>query len=136
MTETDLLRRTKEFSLRVLRLAGVLPRTEIGRIIIAQLVRSATSVGSNYRAACRARSKRDFINKLGTVEEEADESAFWMEMVMEGGLLPCSPVEALHHEAQQLTRIMVASRISASRALRDEAEQRELIQKSKIKNQK
>ena len=76
MNEDELKLRTKQFALRVLKLTAALPRNTIGRIISGQLVRAGTSVGSNYRAACRARSKAEFIAKLGTVEEEADESAF------------------------------------------------------------
>jgi four helix bundle protein len=117
MTEAELKRRTKQFALRVLRLVGALPRTIEARAIGSQLVRSATSVGANYRAACRGRSKAEFIAKLGTVEEEADESAYWMELVIEGGLLQKPRVDSLHREACELTAIMAASRISASKSL-------------------
>jgi four helix bundle protein len=114
MNETELKTRTKQFALRVIKLVGALPRNTEGRAIGAQLVRSGTSVGANYRAACRGRSKAEFISKLGTVEEEADESAYWMELVIDGGLLPKARVTALHREACELTAIMAASRISAS----------------------
>ena len=87
MTERDLIERTKQFALRVIKLVGVLPRTIEGRAIASQLMRSGTSVAANYRAACRARSKAEFIAKLGTVEEEADESAFWLELIIDAGLL-------------------------------------------------
>jgi four helix bundle protein len=80
----------------------------------SQLIRSGTSVGANYRAACRGRSKAEFISKLGTVEEEADESANWMELIINGGLLPKSKVDALRQEASELTAIMAASRLSAT----------------------
>ncbi|HZR19258.1 MAG TPA: four helix bundle protein [Verrucomicrobiae bacterium] len=79
------------------------------------MVRSGTSVGANYRAACRGRSKAEFIAKLGTVEEEADESAYWMELIIGAGLLKASLVAALYQEANELTAIMAASRISASK---------------------
>jgi four helix bundle protein len=115
MNESELKQRTKQFALRVLRLVGALPKTVEGRAIAGQLVRSGTSVGANYRAACRARSKPEFIAKLGTVEEEADESAYWMEIVIDAGLLAPNKVEDLRHEACQLTAIMAASRISARR---------------------
>ena len=115
MKETELKARTKKFSLRVLKLVSALPRTIEGRAIGGQLVRSGTSVGANYRAACRGRSKAEFISKLGTVEEEADESAYWMELIMDAGLLKTNRVTSLYQEANELTAIMAVSRISASR---------------------
>jgi len=115
MTETELKERTKRFALRVIKLILALPRSTEGRALAAQLVRSGTSVGANYRAACRGRSKAEFISKLGTVEEEADESAYWMELIIDAGLLPKARVEPLLWEASELTAIMVASRISAAR---------------------
>ena len=110
MTETELKDRTKTFARRVLRLIETLPRTESGSIIAGQLGRSGTSVGANYRAPCRARSAADFVSKLGVVEEEADESAFWMELVTEEGMLPAEKVWPLQEEASALTAIMVSSR--------------------------
>lgn len=115
MNEKELQRRTKNFALRILRLVAALPKNTEGRAIGNQLVRSGTSVGANYRAACRARSKAEFISKLGTVEEEADESAFWLELIIEAGILKKSQVDSLLREANELTAIMVASRKSASR---------------------
>jgi four helix bundle protein len=114
MNETDLKNRTKQFALRVLKLVAALPKTTEGRVLSGQLARSGTSVGANYRAACRGRSKTEFIAKLGTVEEEADESAFWLELIIDGGLLVKNKVDALRQEACELTAIMAASRISAS----------------------
>ena len=113
MDEQELKERTKQFSLRVMKLVGALPKTIVGRAIGNQLVRSGTSVGANYRAACRGRSKAEFIAKLGTVEEEADESAFWMELIVEDGLMAPDLVTDLHHEAEELTAIMVASKKTA-----------------------
>src|SRR3712207_5549184 len=107
MDEDELKRRTKQFAPRVMKLVAALPGTPVGRAIGNQLVRARTSVGANYRAACRARSRAEFIAKLGTVIEEADESAFWMELVMEGGLLDKRLVEALYAEANELVAIMV-----------------------------
>ena len=115
MNADDLKRRTKKFALRVMKLVDALPNTRSGNAIGGQLVRSGTSVGSNYRASCRARSRAEFIAKIGVVEEEADESAFWMELIIEGGLLPSGKVTALLNEAGELTAIMAASRISACR---------------------
>ena len=113
MKETELKERTKEFALRVLKLVAALPRTIEGRAIGGQLVRCGTAVGANYRAACRGRSKAEFISKLGTVEEEADECAYWMELMVDAGLLKAKRVTALFQEANELTAIMVASCISA-----------------------
>jgi len=117
MDADDLKKRTKQFGLRILKLVGALPNTIQGRAIGSQLVRSGTSVGANYRAACRGRSKAEFVAKLGTVEEEADESAYWMEMIIEGSLLKQSQVEPLLNEANELVKIMARSRISASSRL-------------------
>jgi four helix bundle protein len=118
MDAEELKKRTKRFALRVLKLVSALPNSLQGRTVGGQLVRSGTSVGSNYRAACRGRSKAEFIAKLGIVEEEADESAFWLELIIEGGLLKASRVQPLLDEANELTRIMASSRISASRKVR------------------
>jgi four helix bundle protein len=104
MNADDLKKRTKQFALRVLKLVAALPKTVAGRAIGGQLVRSGTSVGANYRAACRGRSRAEFVAKLGVVEEEADESAFWMEMIIEGGLLKPKQVEPLLNEANELTK--------------------------------
>ncbi len=113
MNKEDLKKRTKQFALRVIRLVEALPRTQTARVIGNQLLRSATSVAANYRAACRARSQKDFINKLGIVEEEADESLFWLEMVVETNLVPTARVQDLIQEADELTAIFVASRKTA-----------------------
>jgi len=91
---------------------ALLESTE-GRAIGSQLMRSGTSVGANYRAACRGRSKAEFIAKLGIAQEEADESAFWMELIIEGGLMERKLVKPLLEEANELTAIMTASRKSA-----------------------
>ena len=116
MTEIEMKQRTKAFALRVIKLVNSLSRELVARRLGDQLLRSGTSVGANYRAVCRARSKADFINKLGIVEEEADESAFWMELLIESGLVPQCRLEKLLDEANQLTAIMVASRKSTSGA--------------------
>src|SRR5690348_9660659 len=113
MNEQQLKQRTKAFALRILKLVAALPKTIEGRAIANQLVRSGTAVGANYRAACRGRSKAEFISKLGTVEEEADECAYWMELIVDAGLLNAKRVTALFQGANELTAIMAASRISA-----------------------
>lgn len=109
MDEQVLKTRTKQFGLRVLTLVDALPNTTAGRAIGNQLVRSDTSVGANYRAACRGRSKAEFIAKIGMVAEEADESAFWLELIVEGGLLKPELVSPLREEAEELTAIFTAS---------------------------
>src|ERR1051326_9339705 len=113
MTEEELKKRTKQFALRILKLISALPNTTAGRTINNQLARSGTSVAANYRAACRGRSKAEFISKLGVVEEEADESAFWLELIIESSLLQARVVQPLLNEANELTRIMASSRITA-----------------------
>jgi four helix bundle protein len=118
MKPDDLKKRTKQFALRVLKLVAALPRSLAGKTIGSQLVRAGTSVGANYRAACRARSKLEFIAKIGIVEEEADESAFWMELIIEGELMKPQLVQSLVIEANELARIMASSRKSASDALK------------------
>ena len=114
MTEQEMKQRTKTFALRVIKLVDSLPNRLTARRIGDQLVRAGTSVAANYRAACRGRSKADFLSKLGIVEEEADESAFWMEILTEAGLMPAKRVAKLLEEANQLTAIVVASRKTAS----------------------
>jgi four helix bundle protein len=110
MTEREMKFRTKTFALQILKLIESIPDTRSGRILAGQLGRSGTSVGANYRAVCRAKSSADMISKLTVVEEEADESAFWLELLPETELLPAARTEALLKEAGELTAIMVASR--------------------------
>ena len=110
MTEKTLKERTKAFALRVLKLIDSLPDTRSGRVLSGQLGRSGTSVGANYRAACRSRSTAEMISKISVVEEEADESAFWMELIADHGLVAPGKISPLLREADELTAIMVASR--------------------------
>jgi four helix bundle protein len=109
----DLKVRTKQFALRVMKLVDALPRTIQGRAISNQIIGSATSVAANYRAACRARSRAEFIAKIGVVEEEADETCFWLELIIDSGLLTEPRVRPLLSEAGELVAIMAASRKSA-----------------------
>jgi four helix bundle protein len=118
MNAEDLKKRTKQFALRVLKLVSALPTNVQGRAVGSQLVRAGTSVASNYRAACRGRSKAEFVAKLGIVVEEADESAFWLELIIEGTLLPAKLVQPLLDEANELTRIMVSSLVTARSKVR------------------
>ena len=107
--------RLKEYALRVIKLVEALPKTITGRTIGNQLIRSGTSVAANYRAALRARSKLEFISKLGVVIEEADESIFWLELVVDTGLLGNTLVESLLKEADEILRIMIVTRKSAQK---------------------
>ena len=115
MDDVELKQRTKQLALRVLKLVNALPTTTAGQVIARQIARSATSVGANYRAACRGRSKAEFVSKLQTVIEESDETCYWLELIIEGDLLAKGKVEALLDETHQITAIMVASRKSATK---------------------
>ena len=115
MSERDLKKRTKAFALRILKLVDALPNTTAGRALAAQLVRSGTSVAANYRAARRAKSTAHFISKLGDVEEEADETLFWIELLEDSGLVPPKRLTALKSEADELVSIIVASIKTARR---------------------
>lgn len=111
--KSDLNARTKAFALRVFKLVDALPQTLQGRTVAKQIVRSATSVAANYRAACRARSRAEFIAKIGLLEEEADESLFWLELIVDAGLLSRERIAPLLREADELVAIMASSRKSA-----------------------
>ena len=116
MTERELLERTKQFVLQIFKLVGALPQTIQGRAVAAQLIRSGTSVAANYRAACRARSKPELVAKLGVVEEEADETAFWLELIIETELLPAAKVKPLPTEASEIVAIMASSKKTAAKS--------------------
>ncbi len=113
MDKRELQNRTKQFALRVPKLIDVLPRTAAGRAISNQLVRAATSVGANYRSACRARSRAEFAAKLGIAVEEADESLYRLELVRDGKLVPENKLSLLLKEADELTAILASGRKSA-----------------------
>jgi four helix bundle protein len=113
MTTEELKQRTKSFAVRVTRLVDALPNTVKGRAIANQIMRSATSVAANYRAACRVRSRAKFIAKIGVVEEEADETAFWLELIVDTDVCGQSQIEPLLNKAGELVAIMAASRKSA-----------------------
>ena len=112
MTEEELKSRVKSIALRVIRLVQSLPKNITGEIIGRQLIRSATSVAANYYSACKARSKADFLNKLGIVEEEADETQFWIELIIESGLISENRLQDLLKEFKEITAIMASSRIT------------------------
>jgi len=109
MNADILKKRTKQFGLEIIKLVEKLPNTQTSRIIGNRHIRSGTSMGANYRAACRSRSKAEFIAKLGTVIEEADESAYWLELLIETGIVRQDTLEALMKEADELIAIMIAS---------------------------
>ena len=111
----DLLPRTKQFALATIKLCEGLPKDETSRILGRQLLRSGTSVGANYRAAHRAKSTADFISKMGTVLEEADESAYWTELLFDAGKVASATSEPLQREALELVAIAVSSINTAKR---------------------
>ncbi|QBG46003.1 four helix bundle protein [Verrucomicrobia bacterium S94] len=113
MDQNELKTRTKPFALRTLKLTAALPGTDGARVIRNQPARSGPSVAANCRTSCRACSRAEFIAEIGTVIEEADESAFWFERIAEGEYLPRLKVDALLKEADELTAIMTASRKTA-----------------------
>ena len=131
MTPEELRVRTKRFAVRLIQLLATLPATDEARIVGRQLVRSATSVGANYRAVCRSRSGPDFVAKLGIVIEEADETAYWLEILVDSGMMRASKLTELRAEAEALTRIFVSSRITARRNARGEPHRQSLITKHK-----
>ncbi|HTG91839.1 MAG TPA: four helix bundle protein [Pyrinomonadaceae bacterium] len=134
MDADDLKKRTKLFALRVLKLAAALPNTIECKVIRGQLVRAGTSVGANYRASCRARSRAEFIAKIGVVIEESDESGYWLELIMDGGFMSTVRVMPLLTEAVELTKIMTQSRVTA--LARNMSKERKANRQSKIFNQK
>ncbi len=107
MTKQELLQRTKAYALRVINVVRALPRTEVARILGQQLLRAGTSVGANYRAACRAKSGPDFVKKLKIVEEEGDEFLYWMELLVESGSMPSRRLAALIREGDEIVAIVV-----------------------------
>ncbi len=115
MKTEELKKRTKEFGLRIIKLVEELPKSKVGDVIGRQLLRSATSVGANYRAACRARSQADFVSKICVAEEEADESAYWLELLVAAKVIAETDISPLLKEANELTAIFVASGKTAKR---------------------
>jgi len=126
MTKEELKNRTKQFALMIIKLVEYLPNTKAGYTIGNQIIRSGTSVAANYRAACRARSNADFISKITIVEEECDESLFWLELIAEANLIKKEKLMKLLREADELTAIFTASGKTA----------RQNNPKSKIRNPK
>lgn len=121
MTEEELKERFKSFSIRIVKMVDSLPNTLSAKAIGGQVVRSGTSPGANYRAACIAKSEKDFLNKLKIVEEELDETSHWLELIMETGILPKERMEPLHDECKQLLSIIVRSITSTRKFLARES---------------
>ena len=113
MNPDELRERTKQFALKIIKVFEALPNTATGRAIGNQLVRCGTSVGANYRAACRGRSKAEFNSKLHIVLEEADESVFWLELIKEQKLLSDDKIKFLLNKAEELTKIFSKSYYTA-----------------------
>ena len=127
MNQNEMKERTKKFALRIIKLVEALPNTKVSVVLGNQLLRSGTSIGANYRAVCRAKSTADFISKLSIVEEEADESIFWIELLVESDQVKSKLVEGLIDECNQILSIVVSS-IKTSKMKRNP--------KSKIQNLK
>ena len=141
MTPQQLKARTKRFAVDVIRFYRKVPRTEEGRVISRQLLRCGTAVGAHYRAVCRCKSDPDFISKLGNCIEEADESGYWLEVLIEANVITAPVARPLLRESDELTRIFVASRetvrarIRARNRTRTRTTNRNPNQESRIQNQ-
>ena len=109
MNREDFKKRTKEYALRIIRLVESLPEDRVSRILGTQLLRAGTSVGANYRSSIRAKSRADFISKMNIVEEECDESLYWMELLIAAGKAAPKRLEALMQEGDEIVAIVVAS---------------------------
>ena len=118
MTPDEMKRRIREFALRCVRLAASFPKNAAGDTIGRQLIKAATSAAANYRAACIARSRADFVSKLGLVEEEADEAVFWIEFAADAGLVRRKRVQGLLAEGVEIVRIIARSRMTARARLK------------------
>lgn len=119
MKPEDLQKRTKEFAVRVMKLSGTLEKLSLGKLIGRQVFRSGTSIAANYRAACKSKSTKDFIAKLGIVIEESDETIFWLELLSDSKMISPEAIQELLQESKEITAIMVASRTSAIRNQRN-----------------
>lgn len=109
MTRDEFRARTFQLGIRCIRLAESLPKTTPAQVVAKQLIRSATSVGANYRAAIRGRSRADFVSRMGIVEEECDETLYWIEVIIELGFVPKSRTSDLQREANEILAIVVTS---------------------------
>jgi len=119
MTQGELKERTKAFALRVMQMTDSLPKNAKGRVLANQILRSGTAVASGFRAACRARSRADFVDKVGRTLEEADETELWLELIEDGKLLPPGRLSALRREASELTAIFAAMHKTSKSEIRN-----------------
>lgn len=119
MTKDELKERFRLFALRIIKLADSMPHTVSGLAIAKQIIRSGTSPAANYRAACLAKSDKDFVNKLKIVEEEIDETSYWLSLIIDGELISKSRVEPLFEESLELTKIVTKS-IATFKTRRDD----------------
>ena len=115
MNRTELQARTRQFALRVMALTDALPKNAKGRVLANQILRSGTATASGYRAACRARSRADWIDKIGRTLEEADETLLWLELIEAGGLLPAPRLASLKQESTELTALFTSIHKSSKR---------------------
>ena len=132
MTPEEIKQRTKQYTLRVIRLVNALPPGRASDVLGRQLLRSGTSVGANYRSACRSRSDADFLARMGIVEEEADEAVYWMELLVESGLVPARRLAPLMQEGNEILAMVVAS-IKTTRA---RVQRQAKVRQSEIRNPK
>ncbi|MBP8783089.1 MAG: four helix bundle protein [Paludibacter sp.] len=109
MTTDELKKRLKVFALRIIKLSESLPNTKAGQTLGNQIIRSGTSPGANYRSACLGKSEKDFLNKLKMVEEELDETLYWLELIIESGMMKEELLKDLMHENHELLKIIVSS---------------------------
>ena len=109
MNEQEFKKRTKQLALRIIKLINSLPPTMTAQVIGKQILRSGTSVGANYRAACRAKSTADLLHKLAIVEEEADETLYWLELLIEAEVIPAEKLNSLVKETNEITAMIVSS---------------------------
>ena len=118
MNSTEFQDKTKRLGLHVIRFVEILPQNYTSRVIVNQILRCALSVGANYRAVCRAKSDKDFINKMKIVEEECDETIYWLEIIEESGLAKIEVVTPLKREAKEILAMIVASINTMSKNLK------------------
>jgi len=122
MSELELKDRLKKFSIRIINMVNSMPDTISGKAIASQVVRSGTSPAANYRAACIAKSNKDFLNKLKMVEEELDETSHWIEIIIDTGMLPEDRMKPLHDECIALLKIIVSSIVTTRKFLNSSSE--------------
>ena len=118
MNSTEFQDKTKRLGLHVIRFVEILPQNYTSRVIVNQILRCALSVGANYRAVCRAKSDKDFINKMKIVEEECDETIYWLEIIEESGLAKIEDVTPLKREAKEILAMIIASINTMSKNLK------------------